>query len=92
MSTAPLKFESVSLTFPDGTTALDSVDLAVERGEFVAIVGPSGGNVVNFVIYAMDSRDVQRALYEQQGTLRQIFTNQAETQHGMRQVIRRAAG
>jgi NitT/TauT family transport system ATP-binding protein len=42
LTTVPLTFESVSLTFPDGTTALDSVDLAVGRGEFVAIVGPSG--------------------------------------------------
>jgi hypothetical protein len=54
--------------------------------------GPGGGNVASFTIYAMDSRDVQQALFEQQGTLRTIFTNQAQTRHGMRQVIRRAAG
>lgn len=42
MTSVPLSFESVSVTFPDGTAALDSVDLAIGRGEFVAIVGPSG--------------------------------------------------
>ena len=31
----PLSFESVSVTFPDGTAALDSVELAIGRGEFV---------------------------------------------------------
>jgi NitT/TauT family transport system ATP-binding protein len=28
--------------FPDGTVALDSIDLEIARGSFVAIVGPSG--------------------------------------------------
>ena len=30
------------MTFPDGTQAIDDVDLTIERGEFVTIVGPSG--------------------------------------------------
>lgn len=40
-----LRFEGVSKRFHRGAeevVALDSVDLAVERGEFVALVGPSG--------------------------------------------------
>ncbi|NQY57213.1 MAG: ABC transporter ATP-binding protein [Ilumatobacteraceae bacterium] len=37
-----LQFTSVGLTFPDGTTALDNVDLDVGSGEFVTVVGPSG--------------------------------------------------
>jgi hypothetical protein len=83
-----------TVLFGEGKTAEAFVPLPDNRSIPVSFVGggPSGGNVVNFVIHAMDSRDVQRALYEQQGTLRTIFTNQAETQHGMRQVIRRAAG
>lgn len=83
-----------TVLFGEGKTAEAFVPLPDNRSIPVSFVGggPSGGNVVNFVIHAMDSRDVQRALYEQQGTLRTIFTNQAERQHGMRQVIRRAAG
>lgn len=83
-----------TVLFGEGRTAEAFVPLPDNRSIPVSFVGggPSGGNVINFVIHAMDSRDVQRALYEQQGTLRTIFTNQAETQHGMRQVIRRAAG
>ena len=37
-----LTFSGVSMTFPNGTTALTDVDLSVRRGEFVTVVGPSG--------------------------------------------------
>lgn len=40
-----LSLRNVSLEYPDGTStlkALDSVDLSVHRGEFLALAGPSG--------------------------------------------------
>jgi NitT/TauT family transport system ATP-binding protein len=37
-----LRFEHLSMVFPDGTHALDDVSFAVSPGEFVTVVGPSG--------------------------------------------------
>ncbi len=38
----PLGFERISMTFPDGTRALEDVSFTVAPGEFVTVVGPSG--------------------------------------------------
>jgi NitT/TauT family transport system ATP-binding protein len=37
-----LHFADVAKAFPDGTVALEGVDLDVRRGDFVTVVGPSG--------------------------------------------------
>ena len=37
-----LRFDNVSKVFPDGTKALEGIDFAIRKGEFVTIVGPSG--------------------------------------------------
>mgnify|MGYP005811658013 CR=1 FL=1 len=42
-TTAPaVRFRNVSMTFPDGTRALEDVSFDIRRGEFVTVVGPSG--------------------------------------------------
>jgi osmoprotectant transport system ATP-binding protein len=37
-----ITFESVSKRFPDGTTAVDDLDLDIRKGEVTVLVGPSG--------------------------------------------------
>jgi NitT/TauT family transport system ATP-binding protein len=37
-----LRFQNVSMVFPDGTHAVDNVSFDVSSGEFVTVVGPSG--------------------------------------------------
>lgn len=41
-SNALLSFNNVSMTFDEGTKALDNVSFAIDAGEFVTVVGPSG--------------------------------------------------
>jgi NitT/TauT family transport system ATP-binding protein len=42
MSGSALRMTNISLTFGDGTQALDNLNLNIQSGEFVTIVGPSG--------------------------------------------------
>ncbi|HEV3398564.1 MAG TPA: ATP-binding cassette domain-containing protein, partial [Actinomycetes bacterium] len=37
-----ITFESVTKRFPDGTVAVDNVDLEVPEGDLTVLVGPSG--------------------------------------------------
>lgn len=37
-----ITFEHVSKTYPDGTTAVRSINLNIQQGEFFVIIGPSG--------------------------------------------------
>lgn len=37
-----VRFENVSKVYPDGTRAVDNLNLHIERGEFVCFIGPSG--------------------------------------------------
>ncbi len=41
-TTATLRFQHLSMVFPDGTHAIDDVSFTVAPGEFVTVVGPSG--------------------------------------------------
>lgn len=79
--------------FGEGNNAEAFVPLPDNRSIPVSFVGGGAhtGTQVSINITAMDSRDVHRALLEQQGTLRQIFTNQLETKNGLRGAVRRAA-
>src|ERR1700722_8829064 len=39
---AAIRFEGVSKVYPDGTRAVDSLELTIGEGEFMVFVGPSG--------------------------------------------------
>ncbi|MEO1060887.1 MAG: ABC transporter ATP-binding protein [Actinomycetota bacterium] len=39
---AEVGLDGIGMVFPDGTVALDGFDLAIEPGQFVALLGPSG--------------------------------------------------
>jgi len=39
---AGVTFDAVTKTYPDGTTAVNAMDLEISDGEFMVLVGPSG--------------------------------------------------
>ncbi len=42
-SVGRIEFQDVSFTYPDGKRALETINVSIDRGEQVGIVGPSGG-------------------------------------------------
>jgi cobalt/nickel transport system ATP-binding protein len=45
-----LEVRDLAFTYPDGTIALDGVDLTVRRGERLAVLGPNGAGKTTFVL------------------------------------------
>lgn len=81
-----------TVMFGEGSTAEAFVPLPDNRSIPVTLTGGgAGGTTIVFNITAMDGRDVQRVLIEQQNTLRAINENHIQTKVGMRRVIQRVA-
>ena len=54
-----LAVTGLSHTFPDGTQALSSVDLVVERGQRVAVLGPNGSGKTTLALHLIGALDRQ---------------------------------
>lgn len=78
--------------FGEGSTAEAFVPLPDNRSIPVTINGGygMGSQQVNLNVYAWDSKDAARGLYENRQVLQSIFTSQADNLVSMRQTIQRA--
>jgi ABC-type Fe3+/spermidine/putrescine transport system ATPase subunit len=53
---AAIEFQDVSKVYPDGTRAVDSLDLRIDEDEFMVFVGPSGCGKTTAFVWSPGSR------------------------------------
>lgn len=71
-------FEQAGVVFPNGTPALEQVDLTVRAGEFVSLVGPSGCGKSTLLRVAAGLQDITGG-YVQRGAARVGYVFQEPT-------------
>ena len=59
---AAVTFEGVTKVYPDGTVAVNALDLAVADGEFVVLVGPSGCGKTTALRMVAGLEDISRGV------------------------------
>jgi multiple sugar transport system ATP-binding protein len=59
---AAVTFDDVTKTYPDGTTAVDSLDLDIQDGEFMVLVGPSGCGKTTALRMVAGLEDISRGV------------------------------
>ena len=59
---AAVSFEGVTKTYPDGTTAVDGLDLEIRDGEFMVLVGPSGCGKTTALRMVAGLEDISRGV------------------------------
>src|SRR5216110_3442115 len=59
---AGVTFDGVTKTYPDGTTAVNGLDLDIEDGEFMVLVGPSGCGKTTALRMVAGLEDISRGV------------------------------
>ena len=59
---AGVTFEGVTKTYPDGTTAVNGLDLEIRDGEFMVLVGPSGCGKTTALRMVAGLEDISRGV------------------------------
>jgi multiple sugar transport system ATP-binding protein len=59
---AAVSFEGVTKTYPDGTTAVNGLDLEISDGEFMVLVGPSGCGKTTALRMVAGLEDISRGV------------------------------
>jgi multiple sugar transport system ATP-binding protein len=59
---AGVSFEGVTKTYPDGTTAVNGLDLEISDGEFMVLVGPSGCGKTTALRMVAGLEDISRGV------------------------------
>jgi multiple sugar transport system ATP-binding protein len=59
---AGVTFDQVTKTYPDGTTAVNALDLDIQNGEFMVLVGPSGCGKTTALRMVAGLEDISRGV------------------------------
>ena len=81
-----IEFQNVSKRYPNGFEALKNINLKIEQGEFVAVIGPSGSGKSTLI------RTINRMHDITEGTLTVDGTNVMELQGKQLRTFRRKIG